>query len=429
MKFALVILCFTSTIGAAAQQRIDLASAYERAVAADPRIEQLRLEAEQSEHRLRTIELERTRPSLTVEAQAQYQSQVVEIPIAIPGAAAPPQAPHETFDGYIRFEQSLLDPTRDARITIERARLAEVEARVRTALYALRQEVNEAFFAAALLHEREAQLQTAITDLEARLRETRIRVEERTATPAEAATIEAALLRREQELAELRANRGAALARLSAITGATCTADDTLVLPDLDAQFERAQSEIATVRARPEFVQFARGRERLEAQKARVAADERPFVSAYGRAGIGKPGYNFLDDELNPYVVAGVRVQWRPWDWGNRERERRILELQQRALEADEEALARSFERAVLNDIATAQRLAETLATDDRVVALRELIERETRLRFDEQVVTAAEYVDKQTDVVEARLLRAAHRVERAQAQARLLTILGVEIQ
>jgi hypothetical protein len=44
-------------------------------------------------------------------------------------------------------------------------------------------------------------------------------------------------------------------------------------------------------------------------------------------------------------------------------------------------------------------------------------------------VVTAADYVDKQTDVLEARLLRATHRVERAQAQARFLTVLGLEVR
>ena len=39
------------------------------------------------------------------------------------------------------------------------------------------------------------------------------------------------------------------------------------------------------------------------------------------------------------------------------------------------------------------------------------------------------ECVDKQTDVLEARLMRATHRVERAQAQARFLTVLGLEVR
>ena len=70
---------------------------------------------------------------------------------------------------------------------------------------------------------------------------------------------------------------------------------------------------------------------------------------------------------------------------------------------------------------------APALAEDDEIVALRESIAAETRARFREWVVTSAEYVDRQTDVVSARTSRALHRVELAQARAHLLNTLGIE--
>jgi outer membrane protein TolC len=427
MRLPAVFVFLGITATAAAQQRVDLPSAYELAAAADPRVAQLRLEAAQTELRLRDLELER-RPAISIEGQAQYQSQIVELPLTIPGRPKP-AAPKDTFDAYVRLEQPLFDATREARIGVERARLAESEARVRTAMYGLRSEVSEAFFAAMLLQEREAQIATAITDLEARLEETKIRVVERAALPGDAAAIEATLLQRRQDAAGLRASRRAALARLAELTGRAISPDDTLVMPDLAAPLVAVHDRLATLRARPELAQLARTRERLDAQKAVIRAGERPLVSAYGRAGAGKPGFNFLDNEVNPYFVAGVRVQWRPFDWGRRDREQRIAELQQDALAADEAHLARSFERAVQNDLAAIEHLTAIGDDDDRIVTLRELIESETRVRLAEQVVTAADYVDKQTDVLDARLLRAAHRVELAQAQARVLNTLGVEIQ
>ena len=69
------------------------------------------------------------------------------------------------------------------------------------------------------------------------------------------------------------------------------------------------------------------------------------------------------------------------------------------------------------------------LRTDDAVIALRERIERETRHRYAEAVVTAAEYVDRENDVLAARLTRAGHEVELAQAQARYLTTIGLELR
>jgi outer membrane protein TolC len=127
--------------------------------------------------------------------------------------------------------------------------------------------------------------------------------------------------------------------------------------------------------------------------------------------------------------VTGVQVQWSPGTWGTVDRDRETLALQRQIVDTDEAAFRQGLERAVQNDLAAVQRLDSTIALDDQVIALRERIETETRLRFREGVTTAADYLDRNTDVLEARLARATHRVEQAQARARLLTSLGLEIR
>jgi outer membrane protein TolC len=428
VRTALTVLAVFACASAQAQEPIELDAARQQAGAADPRMRKLELEAAQSALRLRNIEAER-RPALSLEGQAQYQSDVVQFPFRAPDGSAPPSVLKDTFDAHLGVEQPILDPTTRAKADAERARLAEAQARIRTTLFALRQEVDDAFFAAALLQERETQVSLAITDLQARLREARLRVDEGTALPSEAESIEATLLQRRQEATSLRAGRRAALARLAELTARPLTADDRLVLPDAGARVAEARPNLAAIRDRPEFTQFARLRDQLEAQKRLVGAQEQPRVSAYGRAGVGRPGLDFLSHEFNPYWLAGLRVQWSPFRWGSPARERELLALQQQAVQADEDAFARGLRRAVQEDLATLDQLDESAPLDDRIVALRESIERETSARLEERVVTAAEYVDKQTDVLEARLLRATHRVERAQAQARLLTVLGLEVR
>lgn len=423
---SVIILSAAATAGA--QEAIDLGTAQQLAASADPRVTQLRLEEEQTELRLRTIEME-SRPSILIEGQAQYQSEVVELPFQSPGGAAVPQPPKDTFDARVGLEQSIVDPSRRLRIASERARLAEAQARIQAALFGLRREVDEAFFTASLLQERESLVITAAADLEARLKEANVRVEQGVTLPSEAASIEVVLLHRRQDIAELRAVRSAAMTRLAHLIGRTVTIEDRLVLPSLGPRVQEAREAGGKLRERPEFTQMARARDRLEAQKDLIRAGERPRISAYGRGGYGKPGLNFLNDGFHLYWLAGVRVQWKPWNWGQTEREQRILELQQDAITSEEDALARSIERSIQGDLATIDRLTETASSDDRIVALRELIERETLARYDEQVVTASEYVDKQTDVLDARVLRATHLIELAQAEARVLNLLGLEIQ
>lgn len=428
MTTAFTLVAVLAASSAPGQEAIPLGAVQQQAAAADPRIRQLELEAAQSELRLKNLDAER-RPALTVEGQAQHQSDVAKFPLASAGGGAPPGPPKDTYDAHLRLEQSLVDPTTGPRADAERARLAEAQARIRTALFGLRHEVNEAFFGASLVQEREAQVAAAITDLEARLEDARVRVEQGVALPSEAAAIEVALLQRRQDLGELRAGRRAALARLSELAGRPFSLEDRLALPDLAASAAGARANLAALRERPEFAQFARTRDRLEAEKRLAGAGDKPRVSAFGRAGVGRPGLDFISDEVNPYWLAGIRVQWKPPAWGVARREREILALRQEAALADEEAFARGLRRAVQGDLADIDRLGETSALDDRIVALREAIEAETRARYEERVVTAAAYVDAQTDVLEARLARAGHRVELARAQARFLTVVGQEVR
>lgn len=391
----------------------------------DPRERQLAVQRQATALRLRTIAAERL-PALSGDGMAQYQSVVTTIPIRLPNVSVP-TPPHDTYDAHLSVQERLLDPSLGPRADVERANLGVAEARLRTAVYALRGEVNEAFFSAALVQARAGALAATISDLEAQLRVARARVREGTALPSEAATLEAELLRRHQDLDGLSATRVASLAVLSSLTGRPIAATDTLLLPDLAGTVASARA--AVPRDRPEYLEFARTREQLAAHERVVTAQTRPRVSAFGRAGYGRPGLDFLDTGFNGYWLAGVQVQWTPWSWGTTDRDREVLALQQQIVTSDEAAFTAATQRAVERQLADIDRLTAALRTDDAIIALRERIERETRHRYAEAVVTAAEYVDRENDVLAARLTRAGHEVELAEAQARYLTTIGAELR
>jgi outer membrane protein TolC len=433
---AAAALSLTLSSGALAQSAappndtLTLGALQTAAVRHDPRSRQLELLASQSALREKNLDAERL-PSLGLMAQGQYQSDVPEIPLAFPGGVHPPIPPHDSYDAHLGASEPLYDPSRGARRGVERASLAESQARVRSALYQLRQEVNEAYFAVLLAQAQRAELGTVITDLEARLRQARDRVREGSALPSEAATLEAELLRQGQSLTELDANRGAALDVLSDLTGRAFTGSDSLVLPlpQLEDDVARARGAFDSLRARPEYDQFARSRELLQRQSASLAAKDQPRISAFGRVGYGRPALNPLGAEFDEYWLAGVRVEWSPWNWGSTQREQEELALQRQIVATEESAFTERIRRGVASDLAAADRLEKTLAADDTIIALRERVLDETRIRFGEGVVTSAEYVDRETDALNARLARAAHRVELERARASFLTLTGVEVR
>lgn len=400
----------------------------ESAIRRDPRGRELDLLAAQSELRLRNLAAERL-PTLSVEGQAQYQSDVARFPITLPGGVSPPSPPHDAYDARIVAQQLIHDPSAAARRAVEGAQLAASQARVRTTLFPLRQYVSDVFFAALRAQSQIAELQTTVTDLEAQLRVASARVREGTALPSEENAIRAELLRRRQSVAEWSANRRASLVVLSDLTGQPLDSTTILGGPDLSREVAQARDVLPKLRARSEYEEFARSRDLLERQERARGAQDRPRVSAFGRVGYGQPGLNPLNDRFDSYWLAGVQLQWTPWSWGTTRREREVLALQRQIVSVEEAAFTESLRRGVAQDLEAIDRLERTVADDETIVALRESIAAETRARFAEGVVTSAEYVDRQTDVLSARTMRALHRVELAQARARFLTTLGVEVR
>lgn len=391
----------------------------------DPRMAQLALERARSELRLERIGADRL-GSVRLSGQAQYQSEVTSLAGAgVPDGPFPlPARPRDTYDVRLDVRQPVFDPTIPSRRAAERAGRAEAEAQIETVLHGLRVEAIEAFFAAALMESKAAAIEATLQELEAARRVAAARVQEGTALPSEEAALRAELLRRRQDSEEARAERVAALRILSGLTG--LDTDTTAVIAVVDPVDVAEGSDSI---ARPELALLARRQERIALQERALAASDLPRLAAFGRAGYGRPGLDLLDDEFGGWWLGGIQLEWSPRLWGSEGRERELLRLESAIVATEAAAFRAAVERAAARDAAAILRLADAITLDDEIVRLRESVEREARLRFDEGVVTSAELVDRSTDVLAARIARATHRLELARARARYRNLMGLEVK
>ncbi len=410
-----------------AQDTVHVEQLQEAALRSDPRANQRGLLRSATDLRVAVINSDRL-PRVEVNGFASHQSDVTRPNLGIAGITVP-DLPKDRWQTTLDIEQRLYDGgDLVRRRELEEARHAESEAAVDVALYGLRSEVDAAFFSAFLLDKRFKEFEALVTDLDARLAAVRARVEAGTALGREAAEIEAEQVRASLQRDEARASRRAALAILTNLVGKAIDTSAVLVLPT--AEPERTQpidpSAAAVVRLRPEFERFRQSRFRLDREAAYATTENRPRLFAFGQAGLGLPGLDGFRSSSDAFWQAGVRVEWRPWTWRSARRKAAAFRLEQDVVATEEEALARSLARAVAVDLEDITRLTAALAEDERVVALRSEVERQARAQHDEGAITAADYVETRTDVLEARLTLERHRVELAQARSNYLTTLGL---
>jgi outer membrane protein TolC len=410
-----------------AQDTLHVARLQEAALRNDPRAGQFGLLRSATDLRLAAIGSERL-PQLELNGFGSHQSDVSRPTLDLPGATFP-NFPKDRWQTTLDVTQTLYDGgVISRRRDLERARHAEEAAATSVALYGLRSEVNTAFFSAFLLQQQSAEFDALVTDLDARLAAVRARVAAGTALSREAAEVEAERVRAMLQRDEARASRRASLAILADLAGQPIDTTAVLVLPTEAPEKSHAMdpSKLAALRLRPEFEQLRQSRLRLDREAALARTENWPRVSAFGQAGVGLPGLDQFRTTSDAFWQAGVKLEWRPWTWRSARRNAEALRYEQRVLESDEQALARSLARKVVADLEEISRLRAAIAEDQRVVSLRAEIERQARVQHDEGAITTADYVETRTDVLEARLTLQRHRVELARARAAYLTTLGL---
>jgi outer membrane protein TolC len=414
--------------GPAPRDSLRLSDLVEQALNIDPRQQLIHLQSDETdlnEQNLRSGYL----PSISAKGYAQYQSDVVTVPASpVPGQQVPVLR-KDTYDMSLFVDQAVYDPAIAPRRAAERASLRLSQSAVATSLFGIREQVTDAFFSAAVLEQRAAEIRNTIAGLESRLSEAAARVRAGTALPGDTAMIAATLLERRQDELQLRSDRRAALARLGELIGRPVSEDEPLALPDLSSELAAVRSAMDTLKARPEYAQYAAQRDQLTSEMSVEGASSKPRIGVYGRLGYGAPGLDFLHNAFDVYGIIGLEVKWAPFDWGVTGRHKQALEIQRQIAVTNEAAFARDLRLALQSDLATLDRLATTLEIDQQIVTLRERTEREAGIRLAEGAVTTAEYVDRNTELLSARLAWTQHRVQLAQTQAELLTLLGAEVR
>lgn len=395
----------------------------------DRRAAQIEMLSAQSALRLQTIRNERL-PSLNGSATAQYLSDVASVSSvfggALPGGIQVPTPYHDQYDASVTARAPLFDATRTKRVAVENAQNAESAARIRAALWQQRQQVNDAFFAVQLYDVQMKSIDAAVTDLSARRTAAQQRVDAGAALPSEVLLLDAELLRRNQSRNELSVQRDSTRSVLVALVGSDIPANATL---GVRGEENLATTEAVPAHARPEYLQFARSRELINTRSAELTARDLPRVSAFGRVGYGRPGLNPLGRSFDAYWNAGLQLEWSPFNYGRTKRDLQSQQLQAQIVSTEEDNFTESLKRATITQRGQITALQQSLPMDDSIVALRERVLRETRLRFDEGEVTSADYIARLTELTAAQLDRDARRVRLSEARARYLTTIGREVR
>ncbi|MCF8346790.1 MAG: TolC family protein, partial [Bacteroidales bacterium] len=352
-------------------------------------------------------------PELTLNGKISYQSDVVSIEIDQPGMTFTfPEMPHEQYGLNLDIRQTIYDGglTRQKQV-YERAATAAAMQQVDVDLYALRDQAAQLYFSILLMQETRNNLEIVLENLQSREKILLAAVTHGVAEKSDLEVIHVEILKTLQSISETDAGRSGLLERLGVFLGSEVNDDVVLLRPYLEM-------EVSDRLERPEIEWFELQSDMIDAGKELTAVQRMPRLFAFGQAGMGKPGYNLLNDGLDSYYMVGAGIQWQVWDWNSVKREKQIMELKKQVIHHSRETFAMNVRAGMKQQVKALDYLKKTVSLDDRILEMRIGITANAAAKMENGVITATEYLQVLNEEKQVRIRRSTHQLQMLKAMA-----------
>lgn len=400
LKCALTTLAVFISINAGAQITLD--ECIENAFSNYPQIKEKELTQASEGFDLKNASLAWV-PQLSISAKATWQSEVVEMPFSMPGMDF--NIPHDQYGITADITQQIWDGGAAAAKTLQAKTGAEVKRKqLEVNMYTIRSKVQSVYLGIILI-DKQLELNAVLEeDLNRSLNEVRTLVEGGIKWESDIDQIRVNILSCEQQKTGLQTDRTAYIRMLSLLTGQDLTGQ-TFVEPQIEAT---TSMEIK----RPELGLYDAQSQQVAAQKKQLDASLWPRFNFTVQAGYGRPSLNMLSGEFNPYVIAGVKMQWNLGSLYTFKNDRRKTELDSRKLDYARESFILNTSVEAIQKQSQVEKDIDILQKDEEIVKLRKSIRETGENQYKEGVLKMNDYLSLLDEEFKARLNNDVHKVQ-----------------
>lgn len=357
-------------------------------------------------------------PQVNLAVNATYQNPVISLPINIPGINIP-ELDADQYKAQLEISQAIYK----GGLTKIQKELAEQNAQIQNQqneieLSKVKQQLIGIYYQIILNQRFIAIHESVKSSLEKRLEEINSAVKNGVILASTADALQAEILSNNQKLLEYQSQVNTLFKQLETLTSLTITPQSNLELPSFETNDNMVQS-------RPEFKLMEYNQNKINTIKSMQDVQIRPMAFAYGSFGYGKPGLDLFSNEFNPYMIMGVKLNWKLWSWNEHKKEKAILDLSQQIIENQKESFLTQLNtqlKSLRNEYIKEGALLEQA---DQIVVLRKKVSTTSAHQLNNGSITSSQYVADLTLLQKAQIEKEIHQIKQSIAQTNLLWALG----
>ena len=347
-------------------------------------------------------------PHLNISGKATWQSEVVEMPMDIPGMDI--NIPHDQYGLTAEFTQQIWD----GGTSRSQKELAEAGAEVKktqleTNLWSIRSRVQNVFLGIILI-DKQLELNRLLREsLERSSEEVKSRMEAGVALPSDLDQVSVNILSCLQQRASLDADRKSYVRILGLLTGRDMTAVELAVPQDAVNYVDDGARDFET---RPEMAFYAAQLKQNEFQRRQLNTLISPKLNLSLQGGYGRPGMNMLSGDFSGYFVAGLKLQWNIGALYTRG-------LDKRKVNADAQKIDLTRKSFILNSSVEAEqknnailKARDVLEKDSEIIGLRQRIRASGENQYREGTIKMNDYLSMLDEEYKAKANESMHEVQ-----------------
>lgn len=360
-------------------------------------------------------------PHLNVSGKATWQSEVVEMPIEIPGMDI--RIPHDQYGLTAEFTQQIWDGgTSHSQRELAEAGAEVKKTQLETNLWAIRSRIQNIYLGIILIDKQMRLNDLLRENLERNSEEVGSLINGGVALPTDLDQVSVNILSCLQQRASLEADRRSYVKLLGLMTGRDMTGVE-LAIPQEALDFK--DDGVRDFATRPEMSLYSAQLKQNDVQLRQLNTLISPKLNLSLQGGYGRPGMNMLSGDFSAYFVAGLKLQWNIGALYTRG-------LDKLKLKADAQKIDLTRETFLLNSSVEAEqknnaieKARDVLDRDSEIIALRQRIREAGENQYREGTIKMNDYLSMLDEEYRAKANESMHEVQLMMAVYDMKNTLG----
>ena len=324
-------------------------------------------------------------PKLNLSGQATYQSETVTFP-TVPGQSDFfPDFPNDNYNVELNVNQIIWDGgvVKSEKEMQYAANDIEVQ-KLNVETYGLTGKINQLYSNYLYLTKSEEVLVISGDELDKNIKNLQSAYENGTILKSDLDNIKAEKLKIVKEQIRVQAMKENTLRSINLITGLSLDPQYSFVEPEVGQAENAVRPEMMLLDARYKYT---------SSTVNKFKTNRMPKFFAFGKAGFGRPGYDFMNTDLHTYAIVGAKFTWDVFDWNLLKKQKQNIVLQQQIIQDSKATLQKQIsieENQHLSEIAQYKKQIEI---DKEIIGLKESVYKAAESRMNNGTITSTEYL------------------------------------